>query len=51
MPDLDQSVSTNVTNSHLCNIINKDLQSSSSPDGAKTVLVRPICKEMCRDTT
>ena len=36
--------------SHLCNIINKGLQNSSFPDGAKIASVRPIYKKKCRNT-
>ena len=43
-------LSANVIDSHLCNIINKDLQNSSFPDAAKIASVRPIYKKKCRNT-
>ena len=43
-------LSANVIDSHLCNIINKGLQNSSFPDAAKIASVRPVYKEVCRNT-
>ena len=41
-------LSANIVDSHLCNIINKDLESNSFSDGAKTASVRPIYKKKSR---
>ena len=50
-PDnIPPKLSANVIDSHLCNIINKDLQDSSFPDAAKIASVRPIYKKKCRNT-
>ena len=41
-------ISVNIVDSHLCNIINKDLESSYFSDGAKKASVRPIYKKKSR---
>ena len=41
-------LSANILDSHLCNIINKDLESNSFSDGAKIASVRPIYKKKSR---
>ena len=38
-------LSANVIDSHLCNIINKDLKNSTFPDAAKFASIRPIYKK------
>ena len=43
-------LSAYITDSHLCNIINKGIQNSSFPDAAKIASVRPIYKKNCRNT-
>ena len=43
-------MAANVIDSHLCNIINSDMQKSYFPDGAKIASVRPIYKKKCRNT-
>ena len=40
--------SANTVNSHLCNIINKDIESNSFSDGAKIASAIPIYKEKSR---
>ena len=42
-------LSANIADSHLCNIIHKDLKSNSFPDEAKIASARPIYKKKCRD--
>ena len=41
-------LSANIADSHLCNIINKDLKSNSFSDEAKIATARPIYKKKCR---
>ena len=38
-------IAGNVTDSHLTNIINRDLKESKFSEHAKTALVRPLCKK------
>ena len=41
-------LSANILDSHLCNIINKDLERNSFSDWAKIASVRPTCKKKYR---
>ena len=41
-------LSANIVDSHLCNIINKDLKSNYFSDGAKIASVRPTYKKKSR---
>ena len=43
-------LSAKIVDSHLCNVINKDLKEFSYADAAKVASVRPAYKKKCRNT-
>ena len=42
-------MSANVTDKHLCNIKNMDIENYNVPDNNKVATVRPICKKKPRN--